>query len=47
MNESKVKAVPELTPPEIIGFNKTHSYYFKHVLVFISLFQQHKINESK
>ena len=28
----------------IIGFNKTHSYYFRHV--FIALFQQH-INESK
>ena len=47
MNESKVKAIAELTLPVIIGFNKTHSYYFRHVLVFILLFQQYKINESK
>ena len=34
MNESKVKEILELTPPVMIGINKTHSYYFRHVLVF-------------
>ena len=48
MNESKVKTIPELTPPVIIGFNKTHSYYFRHVLNLFLYFNSIKLmNQSK
>ena len=51
MNGSKVRAILELTPPVIIGFNKTYSYYFRHVLYLflyfnsIKLMNQSKVNE--